>query len=43
LLEPLRRWADLLIDTSQYSANALQQTVSANAFAGADEGPRPHR
>ncbi len=27
LLEPLRRWADLLIDTSDYSANALQQVV----------------
>jgi UPF0042 nucleotide-binding protein len=27
LLEPLRRWADLLIDTSDFSANALQQVV----------------
>jgi UPF0042 nucleotide-binding protein len=27
LLEPLRRWADLLIDTSDYSANALQQVM----------------
>jgi UPF0042 nucleotide-binding protein len=27
LLEPLRRWADLLIDTSQFNANALQQVV----------------
>ena len=27
LLEPLRRWADLLIDTSDFSANELQQTV----------------
>ena len=27
LLEPLRRWADLLIDTSEFSANALQQAI----------------
>jgi len=27
MLEPLRRWADVLIDTTQFSANALQQTV----------------
>ncbi len=27
LLEPLRRWADLVIDTSDYSSNLLQQTV----------------
>lgn len=27
LLEPLRRWADLLIDTSDFSANALQQVM----------------
>jgi UPF0042 nucleotide-binding protein len=36
LLEPLRRWADLLIDTSDYSANALQQVVRER-FAS-DEG-----
>lgn len=36
LLEPLRRWADLLIDTSEYSANALQQVVRER-FAS-DEG-----
>lgn len=33
MLEPLRRWADLLIDTTQFSANALQQTVREQ-FAG---------
>jgi RNase adapter protein RapZ len=27
LLEPLRRWADLLIDTTGFSANALQQAI----------------
>lgn len=27
LLEPLRRWADLVIDTSDYSSNLLQQAV----------------
>ncbi len=36
LLEPLRRWADLLIDTSDYSANELQQ-VMRERFAP-DEG-----
>lgn len=27
LLEPLRRWADVLIDTTDYSTNHLQQVV----------------
>jgi UPF0042 nucleotide-binding protein len=27
LLEPLRRWADLLVDTTEFSANALQQAI----------------
>jgi len=35
LLEPLRWWADLLIDTSHYSANALQQ-VMRERFAPVD-------
>ena len=30
LLEPLRRWADMLIDTSELSANELQQFVRQN-------------
>ncbi|MCK9544175.1 MAG: RNase adapter RapZ [Novosphingobium sp.] len=32
-LEPLRRWADMLIDTTQYSANELQQVIRER-FAG---------
>ncbi|MBV1917218.1 MAG: RNase adapter RapZ [Sphingomonadaceae bacterium] len=35
LLEPLRRWADLLIDTSEFSANALQQVIR-ESFASGD-------
>ncbi len=27
LLEPLRRWADLLVDTTDFSANELQQSI----------------
>jgi len=27
LLEPLRRWADMVIDTSEFSANELQQVI----------------
>ncbi len=27
LLEPLRRWADLVVDTSQFTSNQLQQSV----------------
>ncbi len=27
LLEPLRRWADAVIDTSEFASNALQQTI----------------
>ncbi|MGB3795065.1 MAG: RNase adapter RapZ [Alteraurantiacibacter sp.] len=27
LLEPLRRWADVLIDTSEFSTNELKQTI----------------
>ena len=30
VLEPLRRWADMLIDTSELSANELQQFVRQN-------------
>ncbi len=30
LLEPLRRWADMLIDTSELSSNELQQFVRQN-------------
>jgi UPF0042 nucleotide-binding protein len=37
LLEPLRRWADLLIDTTGYSANDLQQAIRER-FSGT-EGP----
>ena len=35
LLEPLRRWADIVIDTSAYSANELGQ-VMRERFASAD-------
>jgi RNase adapter protein RapZ len=37
LLEPLRRWADMLIDTTGFSANALQQAIRER-FSGS-EGP----
>ncbi|MGV2495802.1 RNase adapter RapZ [Pelagerythrobacter aerophilus] len=33
LLEPLRRWADAVIDTSDFSSNDLQQAIRAH-FAG---------
>lgn len=33
LLEPLRRWADAVVDTSEFSSNDLQQAVRAH-FAG---------
>jgi UPF0042 nucleotide-binding protein len=29
LLEPLRRWADVVISTTEYSANQLQQSIRA--------------
>ncbi len=35
LLEPLRRWADLLIDTTEFSASELQQVIRER-FATAD-------
>ena len=35
LLEPLRRWADIVIDTSAYSANELSQ-VMRERFAASD-------
>src|SRR3546814_13549556 len=39
LLEPLRNWADLVIDTSTFSASQLQQTIRER-FSG---GPaQPH-
>ena len=34
LLEPLRRWADVMIDTSAFAANELQQVIRER-FAGA--------
>ena len=33
LLEPLRRWADIVVDTTDYATNQLQQTVREH-FAG---------
>jgi UPF0042 nucleotide-binding protein len=40
LLQPLREAADLLIDTSDFSSNALQQEIRTRFGAGADsEGP----
>ena len=38
LLEPLRRWADMLIDTSQLATNELQQFVRQNF--GTDAAPQ---
>lgn len=38
LLEPLRRWADVLIDTSTYSPNTLQQHFR-EMFAEGSEAP----
>ena len=38
LLEPLRRWADMLIDTSQLATNELQQFVRQNF--GTDGAPQ---
>lgn len=35
LLEPLRRWADMLIDTTAFSVNELQQVIRER-FAGGD-------
>lgn len=37
LLEPLRRWADAVVDTSEFSSNDLQQAVRAHF---ADSAPR---
>lgn len=38
LLEPLRRWADMMIDTTAYVANELQQVVRER-FSGASPAP----
>ena len=38
LLEPLRRWADMLVDTSQLATNELQQFVRQNF--GTDGAPQ---
>lgn len=38
MLEPLRRWADLLIDTTEFSVNDLQQ-VMRERFASPEDRP----
>lgn len=38
LLEPLRRWADIVIDTSDYPANQLQQVVRERFTEDAGDG-----
>lgn len=39
LLEPLRRWADMLIDTTNYSSNELQQVIRERFAGSADNAP----
>ncbi len=37
LLEPLRRWADVVIDTTEYSSNDLKQAIRENFSASAPQ------
>lgn len=39
MLEPLRRWADHLIDTTTYSSNELQQEIRLRFSLGERSGP----
>jgi RNase adapter protein RapZ len=39
MLEPLRRWADHLIDTTTYSSNELQQEIRMRFSLGGKSGP----
>ncbi len=39
MLEPLRRWADHLIDTTTYSSNELQQEIRTRFSLGGKSGP----
>lgn len=39
MLEPLRRWADVLIDTTDFSTNDLQQEIRRSFALGERSGP----